>query len=621
MFDPNDTHDIMVYDPRKDNNDQWLLPLNYNIEDMDMFCSYVMNMSDTVSRSALTNLQTMFEIMDMRPYSNNDLMLSRIEFIKLALDARLNLELERKRLIITHIQRNCDKHYEDLIENIIENIQKISESSCKYINQTVFENLLEGYSMVYAKKLNKLFLKQDQGYYKTMKDFSADFKNLMASYQDTFYRIEKYNKSTNEFDLSVGNIKSKVKGFLKRIKAPSNKLKTGLQYLNRMFNGGLESGRSYLFMGVTGVGKSIVLLSVASWIAKYNVLPKPEGVKSLAVLFISQENSDIETFERYFNINATSGNIKDYDEDSLIDELMRNNLLLGDDSNGINIVFKFFSDREIGVTDIDRMIADYEKDGIHIVAVVQDYIEKLNPKFKFTELRHALGSIATELSELAKKYNIPVISAAQLNRTASSTIDNAIANNKKNTTKLLGKQNVSESWDMMKNVDAAVIINREVDDRSGSEKEYLGFKLEKYRGKPSDDKIFLFLHPFDEHNGILLTPDIDTKPLSRTSIEDFEPMGGTTNNTPIKFYDDDSFESDFIDLIDGDFKDNDKNYNDLLNAVNTIEEHDKEEQSKPMITISKLVPPKYEYGSDGSIRIDRSERFKNKPYLIERKRG
>lgn len=447
MFDPNDTFDVKVYDPRNNNSEQWVLPLNYNVEDMDMFCSYVMNMSDVVSRPALINLRTMFEIMDKRPYSNNDILLSRIEFINLALDARLDLELERKRLIITHIQRNCDKRFEDLITNVIENLQKISESSCKYINQTVFENLLEGYSMVYAKKLNKLFMKQDQGYYKTMKDFSADFKQLMASYQDTLYQIERYNKSTNEFDLSSGSIKSKIKGFLKRIKAPSNKLKTGIQYLNRMFNGGLESGRSYLFMGITGVGKSIVLLSIASWIAKYNILPKPEGVKSLAVMFISQENSDIETFERYFNINAASGDIKDYDEDGLLDELVKNNLLINDDSNGINIIFKFYSDREIGVTDIDRMIADYEKDGTHIIAVVQDYIEKLNPKFKFNELRHALGSIATELSELAKKWNIPVISAAQLNRTASSTIDNAIANNKKNTTKLLGKQNVSESWD------------------------------------------------------------------------------------------------------------------------------------------------------------------------------
>ena len=73
-----------------------------------------------------------------------------------------------------------------------------------------------------------------------------------------------------------------------------------------------------------------------------------------------------------------------------------------------------------------------------------DYIEKLKPKYKYNELRYTLGSIATEMSELAKKRKIPFISAAQLNRMAQSVIDNAVANNKTNTTKLLGKQNISE---------------------------------------------------------------------------------------------------------------------------------------------------------------------------------
>ena len=173
---------------------------------------------------------------------------------------------------------------------------------------------------------------------------------------------------------------------------------------------------------------------------------------------------------------------------------------------------------------------------------------------------------------------------------------------------------------MMKNVDAAIIINREIDDRSGTEKEYLGFKLEKYRGKPPKDKMYLFLHPFSEYNGILLTPDIDTKPLSRTSLDDFEPMN-SQNNGPVKFYDDSNFESDFIDLIGADFKDDNKNYEDLINAVNVIEENEKNEDNNKMPAISKLVKPKYNYSKDGCILIERSDKFKNKPIKIERKKG
>ena len=78
---------------------------------------------------------------------------------------------------------------------------------------------------------------------------------------------------------------------------------------------------------------------------------------------------------------------------------------------------------------------------------------------------------------------------------------------------------------VMKNTDCCIIINREQDGDEDTGKQYMGFKLEKFRGKPNKDRIYLFLHPFDEHNQILLTPDIDGKPLSRLSMEDFNPMG------------------------------------------------------------------------------------------------
>ena len=53
---------------------------------------------------------------------------------------------------------------------------------------------------------------------------------------------------------------------------------------------------------------------------------------------------------------------------------------------------------------------------------------------------------------------------------------------------------------MIKNVDAAIIINREIDDSVEPEKQYMGFKLEKYRGRPNKDRLYVFIHPFDENN-------------------------------------------------------------------------------------------------------------------------
>lgn len=561
------------YDPRVVLGDKYVLPIRFGLEILDIFCSYVIDIdNDSIPHAALENVKIMFEILDKRPYFNNDSLRARLEYITLVLNARIDLNLDKKSLITQHVLMNCEPSLKDVIEEEVfkgpARVQ-LNNDVAKYINNMVYENLSEGYSILYNQKLLDLFDKKENGYYKSLTDYTNDFKKLMNEINSNIQNIEKYKREGRGFDLSAKTLLGRAKKIYKELNKPSNKLKLGIQALNKMLNGGLEAGRSYLFVGITGVGKSIVLLSVANWIRKYNKLPKKDGVKQ-AVLFISQENSTNETFERLFNINVSSNDMRDISEEEFIQSIKNSDLMVSDDS--INLIFKEFSDREIGVSDIDGMIRDYERDGIEIIAVVQDYIEKLRPRQSYSELRHALGSNATELSELAKKWQIPVVTAAQMNRMASSIVDNAIANNKKNTTKLLGRSGIAEAWSMLTNVDAAILINREIDDTSDTEKQYLGFKLEKFRGKPGKDRVYVFLHPFDENNGILLIPDIDGKPLSRSRMEDFEPLRNPEVSSGHVSFDASptDFRSNFIDIIDNDYKDTSQHYIDIMNKAEEV---------------------------------------------------
>ena len=125
---------------------------------------------------------------------------------------------------------------------------------------------------------------------------------------------------------------------------------------------------------------------------------------------------------------------------------------------------------------------------------------------------------------------------------------------------------------MITNTDCCIIINREIDDTSDVEKQYLGFKLEKFRGKPGKDRVYVFLHPFDENNGILLIPDIDTKPLSRARMEDFEPFKNPQITSQHMSFDSDrsEFRSSFIDIIDDNYKDTSQHYIDIINKANEV---------------------------------------------------
>ena len=354
-------NEIKVYDPSDGDIKKKNLQLNFTVEDLDTFCLYVANLdSDVVSHAALTNAKTMFDILDMRPYNVNDELRARLEYITLVLEARVTLNLTTKTLIKNHVLRNCDMRLRPIIEeSILKDLSnsKISESTCKYLNSIVYENLIEGYTLDYSKRLMNIFEKKESGGYKRITDFSTDIKELVTEMSQDIKRSEEFMRAGKGFDLSSENMGPKIKSIMKKLRAPTNKLQTGIQWLNRMLNGGFESKRSYLFMGITGVGKSIILLSIALWIKRYNNISARDGMKP-AVLFISQENSMDETFERIFNMNISADDIRDFTDEEIEQKLNESGVIIDDvNNNNINFIFKYFDDKEIGVKDIDAMIA------------------------------------------------------------------------------------------------------------------------------------------------------------------------------------------------------------------------------------------------------------------------
>lgn len=175
---------------------------------------------------------------------------------------------------------------------------------------------------------------------------------------------------------------------------------------------------------------------------------------------------------------------------------------------------------------------------------------------------------------------------------------------------------------MMKNIDCTILINREIDDTdldsTGEGKQYLGFKLEKYRGKPNKERIYVFLHPFDENNGILLTPDIDGKPLSRTRIEDFNPLnnGALVSSGKPSFDDYDKDSNEFItslkSIIGDDYTDSAENYievcknadEEVSSKLKKVQQADKDLRERRKRELNKFKNDNFEH-KDGRLVMHR----------------
>ena len=78
------------------------------------------------------------------------------------------------------------------------------------------------------------------------------------------------NATDMVFSLEDGNFENCITETYNMITNPSRRLQSGMQGLNEMIGGGFESGRVYMFLGTSGIGKSKLLLNIMYQIKNYN---------------------------------------------------------------------------------------------------------------------------------------------------------------------------------------------------------------------------------------------------------------------------------------------------------------------------------------------------------------
>lgn len=183
---------------------------------------------------------------------------------------------------------------------------------------------------------------------------------------------------------------------------PEKAISTGIQKIDVKLSGGLKGGRLYVIGARTGVGKSALMCSMATAAIE----------KSARVLYVSLEMGAQENVARM--ISSVSGvplgrinnrsTLSDGDHGAIIESCAR---LPGNNFR--------FSVRARTPEDIRRAALKMRaQTGIDMIVV--DYIQLLQPDTKASSRVEAIGSITRALKLLAMEFDIPVLSAAQVNR-------------------------------------------------------------------------------------------------------------------------------------------------------------------------------------------------------------
>ena len=487
------------------------IKLKMDIGMLNAIIAFLYKDSKLKTLKVLKNIYTLFNNLDYSIYKDSEDLLSRIWVIRKSLEARLYNDFINKDMIIQYCKNECESNL--LIENILDNIDdyKISYDESKYLITAIDDRVRYGYTMNALEEIKETINNIEDGNFKSYKAVSEDLYDVATSIINIKRNTNSLD-SDSTFSLRDDYFENSVTEAVEKLRDKNRVFVTGIKYLNVFLSPGYQSKRLYTYLAFPGGGKSQILLKSALDIKKYNPDVKAKDPDKIpAILFITMENDIDETIERLYNMKVSNEDIRNYTPKQIIRKLKEDGEMTLSDKNNIDIIIKYYPNRSIDTSDLYGIIKDLYDDGSEVICLILDYLKRIRPAEKAATEKEELKNITNELKTLAKKLDIPVITAQQLNRTAASVVDSALQNNKADVTKLVGRDAIAGAWEIQENSDVTIIINQEIKSDSGDL--YLTFKLLKRRYKPVGEgklsTLDYFNHPYDPENSIKLIDDID----------------------------------------------------------------------------------------------------------------
>ena len=463
-----------------------------------------------VSKMDLSNLYKLLKMTDERSYEFDVSMYARLELAKKILEARIEKGLYSFDAIMSYCNIENDVENNKLINNI-NSFTNLTESEIKYITRAVTDRLQYAFILLYKEIILNEFLKIDTGEFTSYKEVVSEVKEQCAQLLNDIRRADAATMKKS-FSLKEGIFEELVTSAVASITDPGTALVTGVQMLNDMLSPGYMPGRLYIWLGISGSFKSLMLLMSCYWIKKYN---KIETTKTPTVLYITTENSIDESIIRLFNMSTTCGDIRQYLPEEIAGMMRESGGLTLDDGD-TDIVMQYYNNFEISTGDIYNIVDDLEDNNREVIAVVVDYIKRIRSISPTIDERIRLANVSNELKDLSVNLKIPVITAQQINRAGNMALDNASETGKEDLARFLGRGNIAQCWDIIENSDWCGILNIEVEKSSNIK--YLTVKEIKKRYK-SMTNITYFNQPFVDVDSIQMVEDVGwSTPAGKISL-------------------------------------------------------------------------------------------------------
>lgn len=487
-----------------------------------------------VNRRVLKNIKRFLTIIDRDYYSADQSVEAMLLACDLLLATRLNNTSSGPNVenvvykLLTTLQEPFDKIRDNLIIPQIK-ISKdyLPEEDLEYISETLDQNLKYDYILRAKEELVDVSNDISNCNYNDFPAFMTKFRDLVTDIMNFFRGTDSSSKVNEIVHTTDSDFLNFLKDTFDTIKNPSSALQTGWQALNSALGprGGFQNKSLYVFYANTNSFKSALLLHIARMTAAYNTARLMEDYKRTGkvptILFVELENDDNEDYERLYKTVVHRDMDKCTSESELLSSWKRANNIDSNEDNSvispekpIDISFLHLDSRAISVDGLDTTIELIEEEGYKVVEVIVDYIALIAPRKEDAtkDKRLQLQNISEDLLSLAKRRDIPVITAHQLNRSGGAVLTNLKMQGGSMAVSQMTTEYIGESYGIEQTVSWSAFIDLEIK----NDKRYFTFKRQKsrYKNKYGCDQFCMEIH-----DGIILDDDIFLDhPLSMDTI-------------------------------------------------------------------------------------------------------
>lgn len=554
-----------------------------SLSDLELYAAYLIKSINQNNRSTLAVLQDLLsKINPFTTYGEGEKKsINTFLFVSNLVNGRLENVRDRDVLINLALSKVDATNVMDLSK--LDRPLTVNELNIIEANiHSTYENF---YTIISMRDMNDLWMQY-------ITNSNSNYrKNILDKAKDSLKKINDASRKatiasdSQMFSLDDDIYSQTVDKVYERNCNPSTKLKTGMVAFNRSLAGGFENGRVYVYLGLPGEGKSTTLLNIGLQLKQNNTeYVTKDKTKRPCILFLTMENSLDETIERIFNILITEGSMSSYESSIDVKKLLMQNGLAITEDSPIDFVIQYVPANTVN-TDYLYTIYDQLLDqGKECICVIQDYIKRIRSRdFKLLkgDMRLGLGAVIDEFKEFAVDKQIPVITASQMNREATSKVDDGRKNKTVDLVRNLGRNNIGESLLILENADAAFIITPE---NTKFGRRYLGVSSIKTRFKGAT--LFTFFQPYNKERPIELEQDTNlAQPVYKDTLVEMQQTNTTNyNKNSIDKSDTEEIEAGIKQAEAEAKKKEERNlFNKKKQVLETLEDHDEVIKTKPII--------------------------------------